>query len=45
MVGYDNLIFGNKINSSEGSDGILPSDPRLRMSKTDEDESNDDLEP
>lgn len=45
MVGYDNLIFGNKINSSGGSDGILPSDSRLTMSKTDKRESNDYLKP
>ncbi|KAF2401563.1 hypothetical protein EJ06DRAFT_475828 [Trichodelitschia bisporula] len=28
MAGYDNLIFGSKIEAS-GSDGILPGNPRL----------------
>ncbi|KAF1845894.1 uncharacterized protein K460DRAFT_116931 [Cucurbitaria berberidis CBS 394.84] len=29
MLGYDNLIFGSKIEASGGSDGILPTDHRL----------------
>lgn len=29
MMGYDNLIYGSKIATSGGNDGILPSDPRL----------------
>lgn len=45
MVGCDNLIFRNKINSSRGSDGILPSNSRLTMSKIDKRESNDYLKP
>ena len=30
MVGYDNLIYGAKIETSGGADGILPNDNRLR---------------
>jgi hypothetical protein len=29
MAGYDNLIYGSKIETSGGSDGILPNDSRL----------------
>jgi hypothetical protein len=29
MAGYDNLIYGAKIETSGGSDGILPTDSRL----------------
>ncbi|KAH7356149.1 EthD domain-containing protein [Pyrenochaeta sp. MPI-SDFR-AT-0127] len=29
MMGYDNLIFGNKIEHSDGNDGILTDDQRL----------------
>jgi hypothetical protein len=29
MLGYDNLITGAKIETSGGSDGILPDDKRL----------------
>jgi hypothetical protein len=37
MVGYDNLIFGSKIETSGGSSGILPSDARLETAGTLED--------
>lgn len=30
MAGYDNLIFGSKIETSGGEDGILPTDRRLK---------------
>ncbi|KAL5421743.1 hypothetical protein PMIN06_013136, partial [Paraphaeosphaeria minitans] len=30
MVGYDNLIYGSNIATSEGCDGIVPSDPVSR---------------
>lgn len=33
MVGYDNLIFGKNIDTCEGTDGILPADPRLNNEK------------
>ncbi|KAJ4290823.1 hypothetical protein N0V90_010018 [Kalmusia sp. IMI 367209] len=29
MAGYDTLIFGSGIDTSDGTDGILPGDPRL----------------
>jgi hypothetical protein len=29
MMGYDNLIYGRKVATSGGSDGILPDDSRL----------------
>lgn len=29
MIGHDNLIYGAKIETSGGSDGILPTDSRL----------------
>lgn len=29
MMGYDNLIYGSKMATSGGIDGILPDDPRL----------------
>lgn len=32
MAGYDNLIFGDAIDASEGRNGILPGDPRLMYS-------------
>lgn len=32
MVGYDNLIFGNAIPMTGGTDGILAGDPRLKNS-------------
>lgn len=33
MVGYDNLVFGNGIESSGGKDGILSADSRLDISE------------
>lgn len=30
MIGHDNLIYGSKIETSGGSDGILPTDSRLQ---------------
>lgn len=32
MLGNNNLIFGSRIDTSGGADGILPSDPRLTSS-------------
>lgn len=29
MAGYDHLIYGSRIETSGGKDGILPSDKRL----------------
>lgn len=29
MMGYDNLIYGSKMATSGGNDGILPNDSRL----------------
>ena len=29
MIGYDNLIYGSKIETSGGRDGILPDDSNL----------------
>ncbi|KAL1602632.1 hypothetical protein SLS60_006049 [Paraconiothyrium brasiliense] len=29
MAGYDTLIYGSKIETSGGTDGILPGDPRF----------------
>jgi hypothetical protein len=33
MAGYEHLIYGGKIETSGGTDGILPSDQRLTGSK------------
>ncbi|KAL5394538.1 hypothetical protein PMIN03_013058 [Paraphaeosphaeria minitans] len=40
MVGYDNLIYGSNIATSEGCDGILPSDPRIARNGSGSDEKN-----
>ena len=44
MVGYDNLIFGSGIDTSGGSSGILPSDPRLTTVGKQEGEQTDSFE-
>jgi hypothetical protein len=33
MAGYEHLIYGSKIETSGGTDGILPGDRRLRASR------------
>jgi hypothetical protein len=35
MVGYDNLIYGSRIETSGGSDGILPTDRLLKAEPKD----------